>query len=245
MTAAEGAPDRFGPLLDVQEHDTATDQLVHRRGSLPEAAELADVERRVVALERRREDNAAGRGAVSRRLQVAEGELEAIESRISAEEARLYAGTVTVARELQALAEEIEGLRRRREVLEEAVIGLLTELEPFDTTEHQLLEERDSLDAEGTRLRAAVAEVQLAIDEDLAGARSQRAAAASGVDAQLLAHYEKVRGAKGGVGVAVLAGGRCNGCHLGLPAVEVERLRRLPPDELAHCDHCGRILVRR
>ena len=38
--------------------------------------------------------------------------------------------------------------------------------------------------------------------------------------------------------------GTCMGCHLQLPATEVDRLKRLEPDTLVFCDQCGRILVR-
>jgi predicted nucleic acid-binding Zn-ribbon protein len=46
------------------------------------------------------------------------------------------------------------------------------------------------------------------------------------------------------VGAARLEQGSCTGCHLKLPSTEVERLRKLDPDEVAFCDQCGRILVR-
>ena len=44
--------------------------------------------------------------------------------------------------------------------------------------------------------------------------------------------------------VAKLEGSSCRGCHLQLSAVEVERIRKLAPDAMAHCEECGRILVR-
>jgi predicted nucleic acid-binding Zn-ribbon protein len=46
------------------------------------------------------------------------------------------------------------------------------------------------------------------------------------------------------VGAARLVGGTCQACHLALPATEVDRIRHLPPDAMARCDHCGAILVR-
>jgi hypothetical protein len=38
--------------------------------------------------------------------------------------------------------------------------------------------------------------------------------------------------------------GSCSGCHLTLPAMEVDRIRKAPADEVITCDQCGRILVR-
>jgi predicted nucleic acid-binding Zn-ribbon protein len=46
------------------------------------------------------------------------------------------------------------------------------------------------------------------------------------------------------VAAALLVNGRCGGCHLALPATEVDRLRKLPADALVRCEQCERILVR-
>ena len=46
-----------------------------------------------------------------------------------------------------------------------------------------------------------------------------------------------------GTGAARLIKNRCDGCHLELSSVEVERIRALPPGEVATCEQCGRILV--
>ena len=43
--------------------------------------------------------------------------------------------------------------------------------------------------------------------------------------------------------MARLSGNRCEGCHLTMAAAEVERIKRSGPDEVAHCEECGRILV--
>ena len=45
-------------------------------------------------------------------------------------------------------------------------------------------------------------------------------------------------------GAARLVGGSCSGCHLVLPSMEVDRIRKAPPDAVITCDQCGRILVR-
>jgi predicted nucleic acid-binding Zn-ribbon protein len=60
----------------------------------------------------------------------------------------------------------------------------------------------------------------------------------------LVSEYERLRAGLGGIGVARLEGGRCLGCQLMLSAVERDRLKGLPPDEVVHCEECGRLLVR-
>ena len=45
------------------------------------------------------------------------------------------------------------------------------------------------------------------------------------------------------VGVARLVGNTCQGCHLTIPATEVERIKKSAGNPIAFCDNCGAILV--
>ena len=55
--------------------------------------------------------------------------------------------------------------------------------------------------------------------------------------------YEQLR-AQHGVGAAALRRGRCEGCHLSLNTVDLNRIRAAAPDEVLRCEECRRILVR-
>src|ERR671932_37908 len=74
--------------------------------------------------------------------------------------------------------------------------------------------------------------------------RHAGAGAASGLPPELSRLYEQLRTKLGGIGAARLVNARCSGCHLPLPATELDRIRREPPDALIRCDQCGRVLVR-
>lgn len=231
-------------LLTVQELDTTIDQLVHRRATLPERAELSAAERRLADVDARiaeaqgRRDDIAGRQA---RL---EEEVARTESRIEEVEKRLYGGTVSASRELTAMSEEVDALKARRSSLEDDVLLAMEEAEPVDAQLAQLGEERADVVAEIGRLQAAIGEAEAAVDAELAMRRGERESTASGLPADLVATYERLRARLGGVGAARLVGPSCTGCHLTLPATEIDRIKREPPDALVFCDQCGRILVR-
>jgi hypothetical protein len=89
-----------------------------------------------------------------------------------------------------------------------------------------------------------VAANEAGIDAEIETELAARAVQASVLPADLVARYEKIRDHLGGVGAARLIENHCGGCHLVMPSMEVERIRRLPPDQIATCDQCGRILVR-
>ena len=99
------------------------------------------------------------------------------------------------------------------------------------------------LESEAERLGAALGEVEGEIDEELAGERAARDEIAATVDAALLDDYEGCRERARGMGAARLNGNTCQGCHLSIPSVEAERIRKSPPGTVAHCDNCGCILV--
>jgi predicted nucleic acid-binding Zn-ribbon protein len=234
----------FDDLLQVQEHDTAIDRLLHRRATLPELAELTRIEDELVGLERDLADVGGRWEEVLTRQRRLEAELAAVEAKIAEIEARLYSGAVTIPRELQAMQAEVESLKRRRSSLEDDVLEAMTEREPLDEEVARLETGRAERDQQAGGLRAAAAEAEVAIDAELAREREARAAAASGVPADLTRLYDDLRRKLGGVGAARLVNGRCSGCHLTLPATELDRIRREPPEALIRCDQCGRVLVR-
>ncbi len=234
----------FDVLLRVQEHDTTIDQLRHRRAALPERAALTRVEDDLVVLGRKRADVATRRDEVAGRQRRLEDELATVEAKVKETEARLYSGAVTIPRELQAMQADVESLRRRCSTLEDAVLEAMTEREPLDEEVAGIDARRSELDGEGARLRVAIAEAEAAIDSELAAAGDARGGEAAGLPPEVARLYESLRTRLGGVGAARLVNGRCAGCHLALPATELDRIRREPPDALIRCDQCGRILVR-
>lgn len=234
----------FHRLLRVQEHDTATDRLHHRRQTLPELGQLTAVEDSLAALEIALADTSQRRNQVARRQRELEDTLASTEQRIADLERRMYSGVVSAPRELQAMQADHDSLRRRRATLEDEVLDAMGELEPVDAEVAGHGAERTRLDDEGARLRVLVAEAQAAIDAELAAEAASRADAVAVVPADILTLYERLRTQLDGIGAAPLVGTRCGGCHLSLPATELDRIRREPPDALVTCDHCGRILVR-
>jgi predicted nucleic acid-binding Zn-ribbon protein len=158
-------------------------------------------------------------------------------------EARMQTGEVSASRDLQAMDREVHQLASRQAEFEEEEIALLEEEEPLDQALAARQAESSTMEEEAARLAAAIGEAEKAIAVALAEQESSRAESAARLPADLAERYELLRARLGGVGAARLVGDRCDGCHLTLPSVEVERIRHLPPDQFATCDQCDRILV--
>ena len=230
-------------LLVVQGHDTNLDQLRHRRRTLPERASLAQLEDELAALERQRGDVQTQLDAIAARQQESERETEATVKRIGEIDARMRTGGVA-ARDLTAMQGEIDHLQARQRELEDRTLEAMEEREPVETILADLDAQRVTLDERAMATRAALAEAEVAVDAEIAAAESARQSASASIPPDLLQQYDRLRERLGGVGAAPLVGGSCGGCHLSLPATELDRVKKMPPDAVIHCEQCGRILVR-
>jgi predicted nucleic acid-binding Zn-ribbon protein len=231
-------------LLDVQDRDLAADQLRHRRATLPERAQLAEQERTVAELDvdlAVLDGRLAELGRSQKRL---EDEVASVETKRTSENTKLYSGTVTSPRELQAMQEEIDALARRQRELEDSLIEIMESAEPVSKDVDGLRGQRQRALDEAAHLASVIADAEAVIDEELSGVVSDRDAVAGDVPPDLLASYEKLRARLGGVGVARLDGTQCSGCHLSLPATELDAVRRAVPGAVVYHEECGRILVR-
>jgi hypothetical protein len=234
----------FDRLLAVQGRDTAIDQLRHRARSLPEREALRDVSVRLKERESALGGVAEQVEELAARARLLEEQIGATRDRRHELESRMRTGTGYSTRDLQAMDHEINQLADRQAGLEDDELALLEEEEPLDSVLAEQASTVDGLVQEGARLEAAIAENEAAIAADIETQQSTRAELAAGLPADLLARYEALRESKGGVGAAALVGNRCDGCHLALPAVDLDRIRRLPADEVVLCPECDRILVR-
>jgi predicted nucleic acid-binding Zn-ribbon protein len=233
----------YDTLLRVQQLDTELDQLRHRIEALPERAALADVRSRLAAL-------AVTTAEVQTLVDDLSGRQAALEEQIAATarrrhelEERMRTGGVTAARDLQAMDHEVGQLAGRQRQLEDEELLLVEEEEPLDAALAEQEVTSVGLQAEAVRLDAAVATAEVELRAAIGTAEVARAAAASDLPDDLAERYERLRAHLGGVGAARLVGDRCDGCHLTLPSVEVERIHQLPADTFATCPQCDRILV--
>jgi predicted nucleic acid-binding Zn-ribbon protein len=230
-------------LLTVQEHDTTSDQLHHRRDTLAERTELADRRRELVQVEADLVDTQNQRDEVARAQKRLEDEVATVEDKVKAVHDKLYGGTVTSPRELQAFQDDETALKRHQSAVEDKVIEQMELAVPLDERLAALVARAEQLEAEIEQTVAALLAAEEQIDLELMVVADERAAAAEGLDADLLSRYETLRHELGGIAVARLVGTNCGGCHLTLSAVELDRIRHQPPGEAVQCEECGRLLV--
>jgi predicted nucleic acid-binding Zn-ribbon protein len=217
--------------------------LHHRREALPERAEV-----NARASELRKQEAARADVRERHRVVLAEerridDEAQAVGERAAEVDQRLYSGTVSSPRELQAMQADIDMLRRRRSDLEDEELEVMEQREALDAELAALDASIDALWATVTDLQARIAAAEQEIDREIEREEHERAVLAKPIVESLLRDYERRRAQNKGAGAARLVGTTCQACHLTIPSTEAEHIRRAAGTEIAYCDNCSAILV--
>ena len=231
-------------LLEVQGLDTETEQLIYRRVNIADRTALSGAEIELLQVETLIDTVTQKRVEVAARHKLLEDEAAIIEARAAADDNRLYSGEIQGLRDLQALQDEIVGLRSRQDKLEERVLEIMYETEKLDEQVSELQERRNAAVERVSELSAVVEAAEAEIDHRLHSVELERARAAGAVAPDLLARYERLRpvfASSTAVGFDPVRG--C-GCPSTMPAVEADRVRRAAPGSVLDCAECGRIVLR-
>ncbi|MEX2274475.1 MAG: C4-type zinc ribbon domain-containing protein [Actinomycetota bacterium] len=228
-------------LLELQSTDTAMLRLEHRRDLLESGEHVREAAQQADAAEARLGELRMAIDTEQVEQRRLEGEIEQIGSKLSAEERRMYDGSIVNTKELQALQHEIAGAKQRQAGLEDQVLGRMETVEKLNAQVADA--ERASAEAREAAERAveSAAHELTSIATELDTLAATRAQIAPDIDEELLELYDDLRASKKGIGAAALVDGACQGCHQTLSAVQVDKLKKT--DGIKRCEQCRRILV--
>jgi predicted nucleic acid-binding Zn-ribbon protein len=167
-----------------------------------------------------------------------ETEMASREERIKKLEGDLY--QVKTNKEYKAIEQEIESIKADVSLLEEEIIGLLDRIQESKNRheeEKRLFEEEKQKTAkEQQNIKSDEAKV----DSRLGELEGKRKEFTQGIDAGILAQYERILASRGGIALAKVDGERCGECNMTLrpQAINEAKIAKNP----AFCENCSRIL---
>lgn len=228
-------------LLELQSIEDAARRLEHQFEGLEEQRELDALVAQDTTLAEGDVDLRDQLDRVQRDQRQVELEIEALQQRRAEEQARLYAGSLTTGREVQAAEAEIASTERRRKEHEDQLLEIMQVAEDLMAQLADLTGVRERLaertaaattarDVAAQQLIARIAEVQV-----------RRDPVAAALPVELLARYEEAARRGGGTGVGVLRENACSACRITFPMTEINGFFTGPP--LTQCTQCRRLLI--
>jgi predicted nucleic acid-binding Zn-ribbon protein len=224
-------------LINLQGHDTRIAALESEAARLPRQIEalqtsLAEAKKLLETIKARVD-------ATRKELRAKEKDLEVIAAKRAKLEARLY--EVKTNKEYSAALLEIEESKQEKAKTEEEILALM-ELQERLSAEIREAEVRFKTREEQARQDETVVRKKLAaVEQELGGARGERAGRARDLPPGLLADYDRIFKARAGVAVAgVGVAAVCGGCRVTIRPQAIQELRAASVP--MRCESCGRYL---
>src|SRR3954454_17351588 len=144
-------------LLSLQEHDGALDRLRHRHQTLPERDALTRAGATVAALDVEIRQLTAERDELARQEQKLDDEAKSLREKAKAVDKKMYSGEISSPKELQSMQADIDQMLKRSESLDTTELELMEQREPIDASIVELDARRTALMTESEAVRAALA----------------------------------------------------------------------------------------
>ena len=173
-----------------------------------------------------------------RKQKSSEWELEDLQEKVRQIDSELYSGKTKDPKELVNLEKEVKGLKGQIRAKEDALLGLMSQVEEIEAEVKTTAEELERLNQEWEQRQETFRPRKSEIETVLAKLRGDRNGLAQQIDSEAFKIYERIRLTRGQAVVKVERG-RCLGCHITVPTSQWQKAKA---GDLIQCNNCSRIL---
>jgi len=218
-------------------HARVDERVQHLNGEIGKLEAALASNPRLEQARARLEEARASEREVALRLRASEREVEGHRTKMRDRDRELMSGRIRNPTDLTNLSTEVQHMKERLAVEEDAELELMQEVETQEETVRRAELEAQRIQQES---EAAAPELRQQLEKarlDLVEAETERAAIWAEIPAGHRSVYEKIRVRPP---VAEVVGTSCSVCRVGVTTGGLQQLRR---GELVRCENCGRILV--
>jgi predicted nucleic acid-binding Zn-ribbon protein len=206
--------------------------------------ELSDVEKELrddeavvaaeskLALEKQRLEEVKGKQKGS------EWELEDLQDKVKQINGKLYGGMTKNPKELVNLEKEFQILKGQISSKEDALLGLMAQVEEMEAKLETVAQECWRLKEEWQQRQKGMGQRKGELETALAGLEESRRRVAERINPHALDLYERIRLTKE-LTVVKVERGRCQGCHITVPTSQWQKAKA---GNIVQCSSCNRIL---
>lgn len=223
-------------LVSIQEIDLKIDQLKKKRDSLP--AQLAQVQSQLQVALKARAIQTAKLDEIEKTRKQIQAATSLNEDRLKRSQEKLEG--VTNAQEYQAASKEIDQLKKAKLGYEEQTAKFNPEYEAATQKLAELNEEVTKIQAELDQQTQTMGGEKSELDSQIQQLESGKAPYISKVEVRIYRQYDRVRGARAGLGIVPLNGSRCTGCNMAVPPQLYNEILRARSIE--QCPNCQRVV---
>jgi uncharacterized protein len=224
-----------GQLYKLQQVDL---ELQRKQQELNEIESRLSDDKALVAAESKLASQKAQLEDTRKKQKSSEWELEDLQEKVRQINSRLYSGKTKDAKELVNLEKEVKGLKSQIRPKEDALLGLMSQVEEIEAKVKTTAEELERLKREWEQRQETLGQRKSEVETVLAKLRGDRNGLVQQIDSEVLNTYERLRLTKGQAVVKVERG-KCQGCHITVPTSQWQKTKA---GDLIQCNSCSKIL---
>ena len=214
--------------LELESNEQSLNQIAAQLGESEAVVRV----RSKVALEQQRLEG------LNRQQRSIEWEIDDLTSKLSPAEEELYSGRIHNPKELANLQHEVDGLKARRDQLEDKALEIMDQVELATKSIDAIDSELKILEVEWQSQQQQLSANLEQLKTILSNLKDKRQLVTAEIDSQAVKVYHELKKQKG-TAVAKVEQGICRGCRISLPITELQQARS---GSLVRCSSCGRIL---
>ena len=214
--------------LELESNEQAQNQIA---GQVGQSKEIARVKAKLAGEQHRLEE-------LSRQQQSAEWEIDDLTVKVTANEEKLYGGTIKNPKELSNLQREVDELKDRRAQKEDGALEIMDKVELATDSVATMSDELKRLETEWQSQQKELSTKLERLKSAQSNLKHKRELLSAEIEPQSIEVYLALRKQKG-TAVARVEQGTCRGCQIALPTTELQQARS---GNLVRCSSCGRIL---
>jgi len=225
-------------LLTLQDTDLALDGALARLSEIEDAlGETEELNEARAAVE---EKTAELRVLKTNQQDV---ELQSDEARTKASEVekKLYSGKVTIAKEVQDLDADLKSLKEQLRRKEDELLAVLEQVDAAETELRGLEATLADIETDWKRGQEEMLAEKASLEPEVERLRAARVEQAAGIERTTISLYDLLRERRGGMAVAHVERGMCQGCRISLPTSVMQKVRA--GNGVVQCVSCERILL--
>lgn len=224
-------------LVSLQELDLQIDVLTKKKNLLPQG--LQDANSRLAQAQTLLKSRKNAAEELDKNIKQSQAAQQISEDRLQRSVGRQEG--VKNSQEYQAVAKEVEQVRKSISQFKDQITKAEAEL----VKANALIEESNTqvaqVEAEIATISEGLSGEGNVLEQELNEFMKKRGSLTPGVDVPILRQYDRIRGARGGIGITpVVNGGRCSGCNMSLPPQLYNVMRKLTSIE--SCPSCNRLV---
>lgn len=228
--------EQFKALEQLQELDLKIDQLKRNKSALPQ--ELKVLEDGLAKVKAQVDVKKNALAEIEKTQRQTRAALDINRDRLTRSSSRLDA--VKNTHEFQAVSKEIEQIKKMNGTLEEQSKKSDQDAEAIQKEITELTAQFEKAQQERNARAEAVSGQGSKLDGEISALTAERSKFTGSVDPRTLSAYDRVRGARAGLGIVPAVNGRCKGCNMMVPPQMFNEIRRV--NAVHSCPSCNRIL---